>query len=176
MGQTAPGRSRPTVDPEANLVEALRRQEPGATEALIAGYGDRAYRLAIRITGNHSDAEEAVQDAFWSVVQRIETFRRDAAFGSTHIQVAPTGWRCPRICCEQAGALAPLAISRTGHRAYSANLDSRDETETAGSRLGRVRRGASEYRRRREVLQRFETYHRRPDGRRETQVGNMREP
>jgi RNA polymerase sigma-70 factor, ECF subfamily len=82
MGQTAPGRSRPTVDPDANLVEALRRQEPGATEALIAVYGDRAYRLAMRITGNHSDAEEAVQDAFWSVVRRIDTFRGDAAFGS----------------------------------------------------------------------------------------------
>lgn len=82
MGQTAPGRSRPTVDPEANLVEALRRQEPGATEALIAVYGNRAYRRAMRITSNHSDAEEAVQDAFWSVVRRIDTFRGDAAFGS----------------------------------------------------------------------------------------------
>jgi RNA polymerase sigma-70 factor, ECF subfamily len=82
MGQTTPGRSRPNVDPDANLVEALRRLEPGATEALIAVYGDRTYRLAMRVTGNRSDAEEAVQDAFWTVVQRIDTFRGDAAFGS----------------------------------------------------------------------------------------------
>jgi RNA polymerase sigma-70 factor (ECF subfamily) len=82
MGQMALGCSRPTEDPAADLVEALRRQEPGATEALIAIYGDRTYRLAIRITGNPSDAEEVVQDAFWTVVRRIETFRGDAAFGS----------------------------------------------------------------------------------------------
>jgi len=48
----------------------------------VAVYGDRVYRLAIGITGNHSDAEEVVQDALWTVVRRIETFRGDAAFGS----------------------------------------------------------------------------------------------
>jgi RNA polymerase sigma-70 factor (ECF subfamily) len=82
MGERALGRRQATEDREANLVEALRRQEAGATEALIAVYGARAYRLAMRITGNHSDAEEVAQDAFWTVVQRIETFRGDAAFGS----------------------------------------------------------------------------------------------
>src|SRR3989475_1653978 len=66
--------SRPTEDPTVNLVEALRRREPAATETLIAMYGDRTYRLAIRIMGNRSDAEEVVQDAFWTVVRRIDTF------------------------------------------------------------------------------------------------------
>ena len=74
--------SRPTADPAVNLVEALRRREPAATETLIAMYGDRTYRLAIRIMGNRSDAEEVVQGAFWTVVRRIDTFRGDAALGS----------------------------------------------------------------------------------------------
>ncbi len=82
MGEMPLGSCRPTVDRDANLVEALRRQEAGAAEALIAAYGDRAYRLAMRMTGNRSDAEEVVQDAFWTVVQKSETFRGDAAFGS----------------------------------------------------------------------------------------------
>ena len=82
MGEMPLGSCRPTVDRDANLVEALRRHEAGAAEALIAAYGDRAYRLAMRMTGNRSDAEEVVQDAFWTVVQKIETFRGDAAFGS----------------------------------------------------------------------------------------------
>jgi DNA-directed RNA polymerase specialized sigma24 family protein len=34
-----------------------------------------ARRLAIGITGNQQDAEEAVQDAFWSVVRNIDAFR-----------------------------------------------------------------------------------------------------
>ena len=73
---------RQAVDRDAALVERLRRQEPGAAEALVAAYGDRAYRLAIRITGNSSDAEEVVQDALWAATRKIETFRGTAAFGS----------------------------------------------------------------------------------------------
>jgi len=45
-------------------------------------YGDRVYRRAIGITGNASDAEEVVQDAFWSVLKNIDTFRGDASLGS----------------------------------------------------------------------------------------------
>jgi RNA polymerase sigma-70 factor, ECF subfamily len=69
-------------DRDWRLVEALRLREPTAAERLVATYGDRTYRLAVRITGNNQDAEEAVQDAFWSVVRKIDTFRGEAAFGS----------------------------------------------------------------------------------------------
>src|SRR5215470_3277946 len=82
MGEIAFDYPRSAIDRDASLVEALRRKEPGATEALIAMYGNRTYRLAMRVTGNRSDAEEVVQDAFLAVVQKIETFRGDAAFGS----------------------------------------------------------------------------------------------
>jgi RNA polymerase sigma-70 factor (ECF subfamily) len=70
------------VDPDQDLVTALCEREPTAAEALVTAYRDRAYRLAARITGNQQDAEEAVQDAFWSVVRKIDTFRGDSAFGS----------------------------------------------------------------------------------------------
>jgi RNA polymerase sigma-70 factor (ECF subfamily) len=75
---TAPTR----VDRDRQLVEALRRSEPAATEHLVAAYGDRAYRLASSIAGNAQDAEEVVQDAFWIVIQKIDTFRGESAFGS----------------------------------------------------------------------------------------------
>jgi RNA polymerase sigma-70 factor, ECF subfamily len=73
---------RPAVDRDSGLVERLRRQEAGAAEALVAAYGDRVYRLAIRITGNASDAEEVAQDALWTASRKIDTFRGAAAFGS----------------------------------------------------------------------------------------------
>jgi RNA polymerase sigma-70 factor (ECF subfamily) len=69
-------------DRDQQLLEALRLREATATERLVATYGDRAYRLAIRITGSQPDAEEAVQDAFWNVVRKIDTFRGDSGFGS----------------------------------------------------------------------------------------------
>jgi RNA polymerase sigma-70 factor (ECF subfamily) len=54
----------------------------GAAEALVGAYGNRVYRLAVRITGNASDAEEVVQDALWAVSRKVDTFRGTAAFSS----------------------------------------------------------------------------------------------
>jgi DNA-directed RNA polymerase specialized sigma24 family protein len=70
------------LDPAQELLTALRECDSTAAEALVTAYGERAYRLAIRITGNQQDAEEAVQDVFWRVVRNIDTFRRDAVLGS----------------------------------------------------------------------------------------------
>ena len=70
------------VDRDGGLLEALRRRAPDAPERLVATYGDRAYRLAVGITGSAPDAEEVVQDALWSVIRKIDSFRGDSAFGS----------------------------------------------------------------------------------------------
>ena len=67
---------------DVDLIEALRFGYATAAEQLVATYGDRAYRLAFRITGNREDAEEALQDAFWNVIRKIDTFREDSALGS----------------------------------------------------------------------------------------------
>ena len=72
----------PRIDRDGPLVAALRRGDPTAAEDLVAAYGDRACRLATRITGNAQDAEEAVQDAFLSAIRKIDAFRGDCAFGS----------------------------------------------------------------------------------------------
>jgi RNA polymerase sigma-70 factor, ECF subfamily len=74
--------NRRRSDCDLDLLEALQLRDPTAAERLVATYGERAYRLATRITGNGQDAEEVVQDAFWTVVRRIDTFRGESAFGS----------------------------------------------------------------------------------------------
>jgi RNA polymerase sigma-70 factor (ECF subfamily) len=73
---------RTKVDSDAALVEALRREDPEATELLVETYGDRVYRLALRITGSNEDAEEVAQDALWTAARKISTFKGEAAFGS----------------------------------------------------------------------------------------------
>ena len=72
----------PRVDRDAALLEELRRGDAGAAELLLDTYGDRVYRLAIRITGNEQDAEEVAQDALWTVARKIGTFKGESAFGS----------------------------------------------------------------------------------------------
>lgn len=78
----------PKADRDAGLVESLRRQDEGGPEALVAAYGDRVYRLAIRITGNEQDAEEVVQDALWTASRKIDTFKGESAFGSWLYRIA----------------------------------------------------------------------------------------
>ena len=91
---------RPCADRDRDLLEALRLHDPTAAERLVATYGERAYRLATSITGNEQDAEEVVQDAFWTVVRKIETFRGESAFGSWLYRIVANaayqklrGWR-----------------------------------------------------------------------------------
>lgn len=88
---------RTRTDQDASLVAALRRGDPTAADDLVAAYGDRACRLAMRITRNAEDAEEAVQDAFLSAIRKIDTFRGDAAFGSwVYRIVANAAYQCCR--------------------------------------------------------------------------------
>jgi RNA polymerase sigma-70 factor (ECF subfamily) len=70
------------TDKDAALVESLRQDSPGAVEALVQAYGDRVYRLAIRITGQPADAEEVAQDALWTAARKIHLFKGESAFGS----------------------------------------------------------------------------------------------
>ena len=80
--ERAPRFPRKAIDPDAALVDQIRRGEAGAVEGLVGAYGDRVYRLANRITGNASDAEEVVQDTLLTASRKIDTFRGTAAFGS----------------------------------------------------------------------------------------------
>ena len=79
-----PGRAEVSLrlDRDAELVQSLRRGDPDAADRLVTTYQNRAYRLALGITGNGHDAEEVVQDAFCNVLRKIGLFRGEAAFGS----------------------------------------------------------------------------------------------
>ena len=76
------------TDSDAALVEALRREDPDAPEQLVETFGDRVYRLALRITGSKEDAEEAAQDALWTAARKISTFKGESAFGSWLYRIA----------------------------------------------------------------------------------------
>ena len=70
------------VDSDAALVEALRRDDPDAADQLVERYGERLYRLAVRLTGTRDDAEEATHVALLTAVRTIETFKGDSSLGT----------------------------------------------------------------------------------------------
>src|SRR3990172_5526153 len=72
----------------ASLVAGLRGGEDGAVEGLVEAFGDKVYRLAMRITRSPDDAEEVTQDALWTAARKIDSFRGDSAFGSWLYRIA----------------------------------------------------------------------------------------
>src|SRR5438445_10567264 len=98
------------ADRDLDLLDALRRREPMAAECLVTRYGERAYRLARRITGNGQGADGAVQDAFWTVVPRSHTCRGGSASGPWLSRIVPSAG-CPTRP-GRPGGRGELAVDR----------------------------------------------------------------
>lgn len=65
---------------EGDLVTRAKTRSEAAFEQLVEHYERRAFRLAWKITSNHEDAEDAVQNAFVKAFQNLPDFRGDSRF------------------------------------------------------------------------------------------------
>src|SRR5881397_1390297 len=107
--EPSPVPHRQRADRDLDLLEALRLHDPAAAERLVTTYGDRAFRLATSITGSEQDAEEVVQDAFWAVVRKIDTFRGESLLGTWIYRITAN--------------TAYQKLRRTAHRRDEISLD-----------------------------------------------------
>ena len=73
---------------EARWVERARQADPSAFEKLYRANVDRVYGLCLRMTGERSEAEDCVQEAFIQAWNKLDNFRGDAAFGTWMHRVA----------------------------------------------------------------------------------------
>jgi RNA polymerase sigma-70 factor (ECF subfamily) len=67
---------------DTQLVELLRLGDGDAFAVLTRRYEKRLLRIAVRITKNTEDSEDAVQEAFLKAYWRIETFRGQSSFST----------------------------------------------------------------------------------------------
>jgi RNA polymerase sigma-70 factor (ECF subfamily) len=65
---------------EGDVVTQAKTRSETAFEQLVEHYERRAFRLAWRITRNHEDAEDVVQNAFVKAFQNLADFRGDSRF------------------------------------------------------------------------------------------------
>ena len=83
----------------ACLIERMDATETQAIQQVLAGDRDAykalmdrhfrsVFRIAFRITGNESDAEEAAQEAFLRGYNKLSTFRKDARFSTWITRIA----------------------------------------------------------------------------------------
>ena len=71
---------------QAEMLDAFRRREPGATSAVYREYGRLVYSIALRALGRHDLAEDATQQTFvraWQAADRIDVTRDPAPWFAT---------------------------------------------------------------------------------------------
>jgi RNA polymerase sigma-70 factor (ECF subfamily) len=67
---------------DALLTARASEGDDEAFEALVRRHGPVLLRLATRLLGNRSEAEDAVQESFVSAWRRLPEFRENSAFGT----------------------------------------------------------------------------------------------
>jgi RNA polymerase sigma-70 factor, ECF subfamily len=65
---------------DGDVVARAKKRSEAAFEQLVDQYKRRAFRVAWKITCNHEDAEDVVQNAFVKAFQNLPDFRGDSRF------------------------------------------------------------------------------------------------
>ena len=73
---------------ELNWVRLAQGADTAAFEKLYRANADKVYGLCLRMTGNVSEAEDCVQEAFIQAWNKLDKFRGDSAFGTWMHRVA----------------------------------------------------------------------------------------
>src|SRR3954469_20216850 len=87
----APGSSYADMAAELSDPHLVTRAKAGrldAFEELMRRHRDRVYRIALRMLGNESDAEDATQDAFVQAWTRLPEFRAESQFSTWMHRIA----------------------------------------------------------------------------------------
>ena len=74
-----PGKSRRD---EAALIERLKAGDERALESIFNLYSSKLYNVAQRILGDAADAEETVQDVFWTAFRKAKAFQGNSQFST----------------------------------------------------------------------------------------------
>ena len=102
-----------SAPPDEALVAKAKAGDFAAFEELVAAHQERVYRLALRMVGTESDAQEVVQDALLSAWRNLQKFEGKSQFGSWLYRIAAnaalmmlrTRRRHPQVSMEDVTAL-----------------------------------------------------------------------
>jgi RNA polymerase sigma-70 factor, ECF subfamily len=67
---------------DTDLIERLKAGDEEALEAVFNRHAPRLYNVAQRILGEVADAEEVIQDVFWTAFRKAKSFRGSAQFST----------------------------------------------------------------------------------------------
>ena len=74
--------TQPSKGDEAAFIRRAQQSDTRAFEELYRMHVDKVYGLCLRMTGNVSEAEDCVQEAFIQAWNKLSKFRGDSAFAT----------------------------------------------------------------------------------------------
>jgi RNA polymerase sigma-70 factor, ECF subfamily len=75
-------RKRKAERDDVDLIERLKAGDEAALEAIFNRYSAKLYNVAQRILGEVADAEDVIQDVFWTAFRKAKSFRGTAQFST----------------------------------------------------------------------------------------------
>jgi RNA polymerase sigma factor (sigma-70 family) len=114
---------RPLDDSE--LVRRTRAADERAFEELVRRHQEVAFRVAVLITGNAADAQDAAQEAFVKAYYALDRFRLDAPFRPWLLRIVANEARNRR---RSAGRRDALEVAVTAERSSGDAAPSPEET------------------------------------------------
>src|SRR5206468_5867016 len=76
-----------TFDQDLPLVHACKSGDAAAFEQLVKRYDGRLFSIAQHITHNREDAQDAVQETFLKVFQKLAQFQESSQFSTWLIRI-----------------------------------------------------------------------------------------
>ena len=73
---------------DAILVEEFLRGDPAAFEGIMKRYRRMVYFVALRMVGNHDDADDVAQKTFISAYKNLRNFRRESSLKTWLFRIA----------------------------------------------------------------------------------------
>lgn len=136
-----------------DLLDRLATDLDGAFDALLVAHQDRLHSIALRLTGDRSDAEEVAQDAF------VRAYRALATYEPERIRTLEVrAWLATivvNLCRNRARRRRPATVSidgpavngrdDTGVAARTGGLDLRDDAMREPDAMAQRRAGAEEW-------------------------------
>ena len=75
-------RRKKSVAEDRQLIERLQAGDQRALEKIFDLYSGKLYNVAQRILGETADTEEIIQDVFWTVYRKANTFKGNSQFST----------------------------------------------------------------------------------------------
>ena len=118
---------------EKNLIKKIKKGDLDAFSELVLQYEKKAFSFAFRMLKDSAEAEDATQEAFLRVFDKINTFREDSSFSTWFYTILNN--ICLDILRKQSRAVETVSIHQSDSENDEYELQLEDTTQSPHDKL-----------------------------------------